>query len=247
MSAYLGSILGLLLLLMVHFRAVRLLALDRSRGGLLCVISGIAVAYVFIDVLPHLARKQFGLEVLLPGIFAKYLTHHLVYLMALLGFGVYVGIRAFSAAESGPRGARYGYAAIVVSMCFYAAFIGYMLAEQPIYRPEPALLFAIAMSAHFLGLHHELQDGHLVFYNRVVRYLLMGSTALGWLGSLVYTISAPVFALSFAYIAGGIVAVAAMNDLPRVRSARGFTAFALGALVYSVLLLVIEGYKINAL
>lgn len=246
MSVYLGSILGLLLLLIVHFRAVRLLALDRSRGVLLCVISGIAVAYVFIDVLPHLARKQFGLELLLPGIFAKYLTHHLVYLMALLGFGVYVGIRAFSAAESGHRGPRYGYAVVVLSMCFYAAFIGYMLAEQPIYRPEPALLFAIAMSAHFLGLHHELQQGHLAFYNRVVRYLLMSSTAMGWLGSLIYTISAPVFALSFAYIAGGIVAVAAMSDLPRVTSARSFIAFALGALVYSVLLLIIEGFKFEA-
>ncbi len=242
MYSYLGSILGLIILLAVHYRAAGILAMDRSRGLLLCVISGVAMAYVFIDVLPHLSRKQMALDALLLGPVATYLTHH-VYLMALLGFCVYVGIRAFSTAEVEIQHSDRAYAAVVVSMCLYAAFIGYMLAEQPIYRPEPALLFGLAMGAHFLGLHHELLQDHERDYDRVVRYLLIGSTAVGWLGSLVYTVSMPVFALGFAYIAGGIIAVGAISDLPRISSGRSFAAFMAGAVLYSGLLLVIESFR----
>ena len=244
MSSYLGSIIGLLILLAVHYRAAGILALDRTRGLLLCVISGVAMAYVFIDVLPHLARKQLSLDALPLGPVASYLTHH-VYLMALLGFSVYLGIRAFSTAEVEQLHSGRAYGAVVASMCLYAAFIGYMLAEQPIYRPEPALLFGLAMGAHFPGLHHELLQDHEHDYDRVVRYLLIGSMALGWLGSLIYTISMPVFALSFAYIAGGIIAVGAISDLPRVSSIRSFTAFIAGAVLYSALLLLIESFRLQ--
>jgi hypothetical protein len=130
-------------------------------------------------------------------------------------------------------------------MCLYALFVGYMLAEQPLYRPEPALLFALAMAAHFLGLHYELMHERPQAYNKVVRYLLIGCTSLGWLGSGFFTISQPVFALGFAYISGGIVAVGAISDLPRVKSAPAFAAFLLGALGYSVLLLAIEGFRVG--
>ena len=244
MLSYLGSILGLLLLLVVHYRAAGILALDRGRGNLLCVIAGITMAYAFVDVLPHLARKQTALDAIELGPIATYLTHH-VYLMALLGFSVYLGVRAFSAAEVERHKSRLAYTIVVASMCFYALFIGYMLAEQPIYRPEPALLFGLAMGAHFLGLHHELLQGHERDYNRVVRYLLIIFTTVGWLASLLYTISMPVFALGFAYIAGGIIGVGTISDLPRVSSARSFAVFMAGAIVYSALLLLIESYRLG--
>lgn len=245
MSSYVGSFLGLLLILGAHFRAASILGASRYTTTLLNVIAGIAIAYVFIDVFPHLARKQPSVEGLFLGSVTTYLTNH-VYLMAMFGFCVYVGIRVFSAAEVDRRHSRLAYVALVTSMCLYALFIGYMLAEQPLYRPEPALLFGLAMATHFLGLHHELMHERPQFYNDVVRYLLMGSTALGWLGSVFYTISQPVYALGFAYIAGGIVAVGAISDLPRVKSAPAFAAFLTGALGYSILLLAIEAFRVQA-
>lgn len=242
MSSYFGSFLGLLLILGVHFRAERILGAHRHTNTLLNVIAGIAIAYAFIDVFPHLARKQPGVEGLFLGPVATYLTNHL-YLMALFGFCVYVGIRVFSAAEVDRRHSDLAYVGLVASMCAYALFIGYMLAEQPLYRPEPALLFGLAMGAHFLGIHHELMHERPQFYNRLVRYLLMTCTVLGWLASTFYTISQPVYALGFAYIAGGIVAAGAISDLPRVKTASSFGEFLVGAFAYSALLLVIEFYR----
>lgn len=244
MSSYVGSFLGMLLILGAHLRAESILGAHRHTITLLNVIAGIAIAYAFVDVFPHLARKQPSVEGLFLGPITTYLTNH-VYLMALLGFCVYVGIRVFSAAEVDRRHSRLAYVALVASMCLYALFVGYMLAEQPLYRPEPAFLFGLAMAAHFLGLHHELMHERPQVYNNVVRYLLMGCTALGWFGSVFYTISQPVYALGFAYIAGGIVAAGAISDLPRVKSAPAFGAFLAGALVYSVLLLAIEAFRVQ--
>ncbi len=245
MSSYIGSFLGLLLILGAHFRAVSILGVHRYTTTLLNVIAGIAIAYAFVDVFPHLARKQPGIESLFLGPVTSYLTNHL-YLMALFGFCVYVGIRVFSAVEVDRRHSRLAYLALVASMCLYALFIGYMLAEQPLYRPEPALLFGLAMAAHFLGLHHELMHERPRLYNNVLRYLLMSCTALGWSASVFYTISQPVYALGFAYIAGGIVAAGAISDLPRVKSAPAFAAFLAGALVYSILLLAIDAFRLQA-
>lgn len=245
MSSYLGSFFGMLLILGVHFRAERILEAHRYTATLLNVIAGIAIAYAFIDVFPHLARKQPAFDDLFLGPVTAYLTNHL-YLMALFGFCVYVGIRVFSAVAVERRHSDLAYAALVGSMCLYALFIGYMLAEQPLYRPEPALLFGLAMAAHFLGLHHELMHERPRVYDRMVRYLLMCCTASGWLGSVFFTISQPVYALGFAYIAGGIVAAGAISDLPRVKSVSAFGAFLVGAFVYSLLLLMIEAYRLQA-
>ena len=118
-----------------------------------------------------------------------------------------------------------------------------MLAEQPLYRPEPALLFGLAMAAHFLGIDHSLSQDRHADYDATVRYLLIVSTTLGWLGGFVYTISETVYALAFAYIAGGIVAVGAIGDLPRVRSGRDLLGFLAGVVLYSCILLVLEALR----
>lgn len=242
MSSYVGSFLGMLLILGAHFRAESILGPHRHTRTLLNVLAGIAISYAFLDVFPHLARKQPKVEGVLLDPVSSYLTNH-VYLMALLGFCVYVGIRVFSASTVDRRHTQLAFIALVASMCVYALLVGYMLAEQSVYRPEAALLFGLAMAAHFLGLHHELMRERPLIYNNVVRYLLIGSTASGWLCGMFYTISQPVYALSFAYIAGGIVAAGAISDLPRVKTGSAFAVFLAGVLAYSFLLLAIDAYS----
>jgi len=242
MVAYASSLGGLLLILAAHLFYRRILSEPRSAALLLNISAGIAMAYAFVDVFPHLARKQSALESLDLGPFATYLTHH-VYLVALFGFCVYVVLRVFKAAEVDRAHSRLAYRGLVLTMCLYALFIGYMLAEQPLFRPEPALLFGLAMGAHFLGLNHSLSEETKIHHGSTIRFLLVVCTTVGWLTGFFYTISATVYALAFAYIAGGIVAVGAISDLPRVRAGRDLLGFLVGAGSYSIVLLLLEALR----
>ena len=144
MGIYLGSLIGLLLIGCAIFFAGRVFANDRIRGPLLDALTGVAIAYAFVDVFPHLASMQSKLEsAYVSGVFA-YLAHH-VYLMALLGFIVYLGVKnsLIEDAAAGKQGHN-RHLVLVGSFCIYSFLIGYMLSEQPTHRLEPAILFAIA-------------------------------------------------------------------------------------------------------
>lgn len=92
MGIYLGSLIGLLMIACAILFAGRVFANEKIRGPLLVAVTGVAIAYAFIDVFPHLASMQSKLELdYVSGVFA-YLTHH-VYLMALLGFIVCLGVK----------------------------------------------------------------------------------------------------------------------------------------------------------
>lgn len=51
----------------------------------------VAIAYVFVDIFPHLAMAQSRLDELIESNLYGFLTHHL-YLVSLVGLCVYLGI-----------------------------------------------------------------------------------------------------------------------------------------------------------
>lgn len=242
MSIYLGSFVGLLIIGCAHLFVRQAFATEHLRQVLIHLLTGVAVAYAFVDVFPHLASMQTKLDAATGSSIFVYLAHH-AYLMALLGFLVYLGIE--TSLIDVPPGAeiRWRHLLIVVSMMLYGFLVGYMLSEQPTHRPEPAVLFGIAMAAHWLGLNYANREWNPEAYDRYFRYLLLASTALGWLTGIFFELTDATYALWFAYLAGGIVAVAVATDLPHVSSTRAFGAFSVGAVMYSALILIIEAYR----
>ncbi len=243
MGIYLSSFIGLLVIACAHFFVGRVFAIEKIRGILLDALTGVAIAYAFVDVFPHLASMQAKLDLITEsGVFA-YLAHH-VYLMALLGFILYLGIKT-SLTEDTMKG-RVGkrrHLVLVSSMGLYSYLIGYMLAEQPTHRVEPAIIFAIAMAAHVLGLNYENRRPDPESYDRVYRYMLTASVLLGWLTGVFFEMSDAVYSLWFAFLAGAIVSAGVATELPRVRSRDSFGAFSIGALMFCVLILVLEAMR----
>ena len=170
MGIYLGSLIGLLMIACAILFAGRVFANEQIRGPLLDALTGVAIAYAFIDVFPHLASMQSKLELDYVSGFFAYLAHH-VYLMALLGFIVYLGVKnsLLEDEEAGRRG-HSRHLVLVASFCIYAFLIGYMLSEQPTHRIEPAILFAIAMAAHLLGLNYENRRLNPAAFDRYFRF-----------------------------------------------------------------------------
>ena len=141
------------------------------------------------------------------------------------------------------RHGRGRHLALILSMSLYSYLIGYMLAEQPTHRPEPAMLFAIAMAAHVLGLNYEVRRTDTESFDRLFRYFLVLSVVTGWLTGVYLEMSDAVYSLWFAFLAGGIVSAGVATELPRVRTRGSFFIFTAGAVLFCALILLAEAYQ----
>ena len=207
--------------------------------------AGVAIAYVFMDVFPHLAKSQEKLGAIVEGSVFGFLAHH-VYLVALAGFAIYLGIILLetthrqnqSASEIPFASAPATVKAEAACLAAYNYLIGYLLAEQLTHRPEPVMLFALAMAIHVAGLDCLLRGHFPNIYDRTARFAFAASVYAGCITGIVVEIGDATLALWYALLAGGIIAVATVYELPTIRSARQYGAFCAGAGAFSALILV---------
>lgn len=237
------SVLLVAALAAVHLFARRLRFLDVTpRSRWLSAAGGVSVAYVFVHLLPDLAEEQETIREAVGENFA-FLEQH-VYLVALVGLGVFYGLERAAKVSRGRRRrhVRRDVAGAGVfwlhtsPFALYNALIGYLL----LYREEPGfqslLLYAFAMAVHFVVNDHGLREDHKETYDRFGRWVLAAAVFVGWVIGLFGNISEAALAVLFAFLAGGVVLNVLKEELPEERQSR-FWAFALGAGVYTVILL----------
>jgi hypothetical protein len=204
--------------------------------------AGISVAYVFVDVLPELAKRGATLHEAGGGVGALF-GEQRIYVLALLSFVLMYGLEHIvlgaregrrAAIERDERDAVYwlhigGYAA-------YSALIGYLLVERAVEGVAALVLYTIAMALHLVIVNHSLAEEHGRVYRRHGHWWLAAGVVAGWAAGTVASISATWFARLFAVLAGGVVITSLRSELPDHGKGR-FWPFCLGALGYAVLLL----------
>ncbi|MDP8957914.1 MAG: hypothetical protein M3N51_01655 [Actinomycetota bacterium] len=235
--------LGLALILaMVHLVANRLRFLHvipRSRW--LSLSGGVAVAYVFVQLLPELAEGQQALEEEGPSIF-EYLERH-VYLLALLGLSIFYGLERAAKRSGGERreteedsaGERVFWLHMG-SYGIYNILIGYLLLHREQPGIQSLLSFGVAMALHFLTNSYGLRMSHKDSYDALGRWLLAAAVLLGWVLGVQAEVGEAVLALLFSFLAGAVVLNVLKEELPEERQSR-FWPFAFGAVGYAALLL----------
>lgn len=244
------SFAGALLIATAQLLAGKKHFLERHDGAGLDFLAGIAVAYVFVDILPHLAAKQEKFAKLGDGGIYGFLQHH-IYILALAGFLIYLGVILSEGRwrKSLPAGgvtwanARLSLKIEAVSLAAYSFIIGYMLAEQPTHRYEPSLVFAAAMAAHFVGLGHLFHHRYPQVYDGAGRYLLIAALLAGWLLGFFVEMSGVYYAATFAFLAGGVISVTTIFELPRVTSTKRYGSFASGAVAFTLTVLLLESVR----
>lgn len=216
--------------------------IPRSRW--LSVAGGVSVAYVFVHLLPELAEKR---EIIAETVsesfaFLAFFEDH-VYLVALLGLATFYGLER-AAKESRRRQPRAMKEAApsagvfwihVTSFAVYNAVIGYLLVHRE-GGFEALVFFSVAMALHFVVNDRSLREHHRDLYHRIGRWLLAGAVAVGWVVGAFTEISEAALAVLIGFLAGGVILNVLKEELPEERRSR-FSAFALGAAVYSTLLL----------
>jgi Mg2+/citrate symporter len=240
------SLLFAIALAIVHIGAKNLLFLGSvPRNRWLSIAGGVSVAYTFVHIFPELSAGQARVEEsALNGL--DFLEHH-VYLMSLLGFSIFYGLEKL-AKTSRQQQLKMGrgdttsdrvFWLHIISFALYNTLIGYLVSDP---EQESSVLslffFFIAMALHFVVNDFGLREHHKRVYDRTGRWVLAGSVILGWAIGSATTISHEAIALLFAFLAGGIILNILKEELPEERETQ-FWAFAAGAGVYSVLLLII--------
>ena len=244
-----ASFLAVCLFSLVHLFIGRLrIQHSGQRSVFLSGAAGVAVAYVFVRVLPKLAQKQqVFLQATDPGLYG-FLEHH-AYLIALTGFVLYYALdRAVVFLED--RSSIHGVSELpsrivpslqVVGFAAYSLLIGYLAADISGPGLTPLLLFTTAMFLHFLGNDYGLHHKYGVVYERTIRWVLVVSTFAGWGIGVATRVSDTTEALWTSFLSGGIIINAIKDELPTQQHAR-FWPFLVGATAYALRWLAIEAF-----
>lgn len=233
---------------LIHFYAGKLHFLDTiPRSRWLSFAGGISVAYVFIHVFPELAKAQAAVEETLSSL--RWLEQH-IYLVALAGLAAFYGVERL-VVSARPGSGKNGeddddesehsmgiFWLHIASFSLYNGLIGYLLVHREEDSVQSLIFFALAMAVHFLVNDFGLSQEHNKTYERSGRWILSAAIVVGWLIGLITAVSEAVFGLLFAFLAGGIVLNVLKEELPRERKSR-FLPFALGCVVYTLLLLLL--------
>lgn len=227
----------------IHVLIVRARFLDvvpRSRW--LSMAGGVAVAYVFLHILPELAAQGDTLAVRFGGHPGAIESH--IYLVALAGLATFYGLeRLVRAARETrpPDGSRTASFWIHIgAFALYNLLIGYLLLHREASGLLSLGLYAGAMGLHFVTNDFGLRQDHEALYDRFARWLLAAAVLLGWLAGALVGVPEWLLAALFAFLAGGVVLNVLKEELPQERRSR-FSAFLIGAAAYAALMVALEG------
>ncbi len=228
-------------LALVHLFAgpfLRLRAIPRSPW--LSFAGGTSVAYVFVHLLPELAHHQATLVETIPGWLGMVERH--AYLFAVAGFVAFYGLERLALLSQGgerkspERPSKRMYHLHLVFFSLYNALIGYSLLHLIGRGQINHLLYFLAVALHLVVVDDGLRQHHKEVYHRHGRWQMAAAVLAGWLIGLLVGVQQAAVGLIFAFLAGSITLNVIKEELPEERESR-FTAFALGAGGYSVLLL----------
>jgi hypothetical protein len=218
---------------------------------------GLAVAYVFLHLLPELAEGNESVgEALRRVLRPTPLVDLGIFLVALAGFTAFYGLErladrrrvvhrdvAVVPASAGPAPAPGSgeppagvYRLHLGSFMVYNALITYTMALRLRTGVAFALLFTVAMGLHFVLTDRGLEERYPRRFTARGRGLLAGALLFGWLLSAVLAPSSPLLvALLTALLAGSILLNVFKEEIPSDRRS-SFRWFVTGLVVYAALL-----------
>lgn len=211
---------------------------------------GLAVAYVFLHLLPDLAEGKETLGAALHQVLeVTPLLDLTIFLVALAGFVAFFGLERLADRSGATRGAGGGaeptrvqtrvYRLHLGSFLIYNALITYTMPLRVRTGIAFAILFAIAMGLHFVLTDRGLEERYHEQFGSRGRLLLAGGLIAGWVLAAIFApTSAVVVSLLTALLAGSILLNVFKEEIPS-GTRTSFPWFLTGLVVYAALLAMI--------
>lgn len=216
-------------------------SLVRDRRSIVSFSAGMAMAYVFVHVMPELAAAR--------RTFAESVSMHLryegmaIYFLALMGFLMFYGLEHLRVrllnSERADREAS-AFRLHIAGFAAYAWLLAYLLVRNLEGTGTATALYVVAVAFHFLAVDHALRHKHGAIYERIGRFILAGMCVLGWVAGQLFALPHHVVALLIAFLSGAIIMNSTIMELPSESDGR-FLPFVMGGLVYGSILLPLGG------
>ena len=208
---------------------------------------GLAVAYVFLHLLPELAEGSEAVgEKLGDVVEVTPLLDLAIFLVALTGFTVLYGLERLAVRTGSPRGELEPdaddppagvYWLHLSTFAVYNALITYTMPLRFRTGVTFALLFAVAMGLHFVLTDRSLSEHYPRRFRRTGRFLLSGALLVGWGAAALFApTSTIVVVLLTALLGGGILLNVFKEELPNLGRRSSFAWFLGGLVLYAALL-----------
>ncbi|MDG6077583.1 hypothetical protein E3U23_00025 [Erythrobacter litoralis] len=226
----------------VHLFVAKLRFLDTEpRSRWLSFAGGVAVAYVFLHILPELGAHGTTFERAL-GI-ARGAAEAWVYTLALAGLALFYGVERAVVTSRGGRergdGRRPGSGVFwlhIAANCLLIFIISYLLNHREDATVGGLVLFFVALLLHFVTADFASRADHPEIYDSAGRWALVAATLGGWITGLFVELPQIVIGCLFAFVGGAMVLVILKEELPEERESR-FLPFLLGATIYAALVI----------
>jgi hypothetical protein len=199
--------------------------------------AGVAVAYVFVSIMPELEEHRPTVTATSVGILLD--AEKRIYLWALGGFVMFAGLSRMLSPPVNERRRAVGlYACTMLGYALYVLLIGYLLVMR-----EDTSISSLALYVFAIGLHLFMVDGELVelFHDRYEsggRWLLVGGVLLGWALGIAGAFPDSITSRLFAFLAGGVL-ITAVHAEVRAQEGPRFWWFVGGAAAYAAILMLI--------
>lgn len=235
--------LAALLFASIHLFIGRLRWMDTvPRNRWLSFAGGVAVAYVFLHILPEIAvhQREFAETVGLSGLAVE----RWIYALALLGLAIFYGVERKVRLSRSENREEMGEAVTgnrelwlhIASFGLFNVLIGYLLVHREDESATSLIIYTVAIGLHFLTADFGMRSDHREAYDRIGRWVIAAAVLIGWGMGIAIWLPPLAVGCLFAFLAGGIILNVLKEELPEERKSR-FVPFLFGALAYGALLL----------
>lgn len=229
-----------LVLVMFHYASPWFAKSLPGQGRALASFAGgVAVAYVFLQMLPGLVEynKPIG-RFLMNNQWLTPFTELMIYIVALSGFFIYYGFELWAERYRDIKhDDRLVYGLHLSMFCLYNFLITCTMSLRARSSFTATILFTFAMALHFLLNDRKFSRLYAARFDHVGRFLLICALLAGWIYSVIFDpVNVLIAAFMTAFLAGSVLLNVFREELP----ATGLTSyywFSCGALLITLILL----------
>ncbi len=199
---------------------------------------GVAVAYVFLHMLPDLVEynKPIGIF-LIDNQWLTPFTELLIYIVALFGFLIYYGFDLLAERSRAGDDDENVYVLHLSMFCLYNFLITYTMSLRALASITATILFTFAMALHFVLTDRKFSRFYQTRFNRLGRFILILALFVGWICSVIFDpVNVLIVALMVAFLAGSVLLNVFREELPTTGLA-SYYWFSLGVLLIMGILL----------